>query len=206
MHHSWWHSATAGDITNWFGGWGWTAPVYYNYDPAGNVIDSSNTVAVPGNPPVANVGSQRANPVLANVDTTVGASTASTGDSSPNQSASDQTWLPLGTYAVVRGNRGGPTQMLQLAVNKAGAVSGASFDLEKGLSVPVQGSIDRATQRVAIHWADNSGLAAETGIYNLGRDKTSMLMRQGNGKPQLCSLVRLQTPSQDSPAHSPAAR
>ncbi len=48
---------------------------------------------------------------------------------------------------------------------------------------------------------DNSGLVAETGIHNLTRDKASLLVHQGDKKPQHYSLVRYQAPQGDTRGH-----
>jgi hypothetical protein len=104
-------------------------------------------------------------------------------------------WLPLGTFAVLRNDGDNmPSQTLQLAMNKDGSISGVLFDLSKDTSTPVHGSLDLATQRVAFDLGTESGLVAETGIYNLTKDRVTLLVHKGNEKPQTYTLVHFQTP------------
>lgn len=103
-------------------------------------------------------------------------------------------WLPLGTFAVLRDDGDNtPSQTLQLAMNKNGSISGVLFDLSKDTSTPIRGSLDRSTQRVAFDLGAKSGLVAETGIYNLTKDRVALLVHKGSEKPQTYTLVRFQT-------------
>jgi hypothetical protein len=120
---------------------------------------------------------------------------------SATDAASDQPgqWLPLGTFAVLRPDGDNkPSQTLQLAMDKNGNVSGVLFDLQNDTSTPIHGSLDRATQRVAFDLGANSGLVAETGVYNLTKDEVTLLVHKGNEKPQTYTLVRFQTPPTDA--------
>jgi hypothetical protein len=157
--------------------------VYYSYGPGGNVVYQNDGVYVGGTR--SGTAGQYANTVrtLANV--------TPSNDSLSNEAD----WLPLGTFALSRQGGGEKSpQMLQLSVNKSGAVSGVLFNAANGTTSPVHGSVDQATQRVAFALGDNSGLVAETGVHNLTRDKTDLLVHQGSKKPQYYSLVRFQPP------------
>ena len=188
-HQPWghsWHRATASELTSWFGGWGWTNPLYYDYGPAGNVVYRNNDVYINGSR--ANTAGEYAKSALALAN-------VSPSSESPSGGAD---WLPLGSFALSRqGNGDKPSQTLQLAVNKSGAISGDLHDATKDTSVPVHGSVDRATQRAAFTLGDKAGVVAETGIYNLTRDNATLLMHQGSEKPQYYSLTRLQSPTAD---------
>ncbi len=213
-HNPWhpWHRATANELTSWFGGWGWTNPVYYEYGPAGNVVYQNETV-YPNGSLAGTAGLAAGNiatlPVnlrsnLANVagESTKTASEPASVNPSSASSNDGTNWLPLGTFAMSRQGDGiKPTQTLQLAVNKSGAISGVLSDSAKNTSVPIQGSVDRATQRANFTLENKSGLVAETGIYNLTRDKATLLMHHGSEKPQRYSLTRLQSPSTDTHDH-----
>jgi hypothetical protein len=103
-------------------------------------------------------------------------------------------WLPLGTFAMLRSaDDTRPSLTLQLAVNKSGGISGVLFDLLSDTSTPIRGSVDRATQRVAFDLGAKSGLVAETGFYNLTRDKVTLLVHKRNAKPQTYTLVRFRS-------------
>jgi hypothetical protein len=185
-HHPWWHSwhrPTEPELTNWFGGWGWTAPVYYGYGRGGNVTYQNDGVYVGGTR--TGTASEYANT----------AQTLASAGPSNESSSNDADWLPLGTFALSQqGGDGKSPQVLQLSVNKGGVVSGVIFNTINSTTSQIHGSVDQATQRVAFGLGDNSGLVAETGIHNFTRDKINLLVHQGNKKPQHYSLVRFQSP------------
>jgi hypothetical protein len=180
----WWHCPTTNEIAAWSTGLGLATPAYYDYGPGGNVVYRNKEVYLNG----TSVGTTDVytNSVMALADG--GPATNATNDR-PDQ------WLPLGTFAVLRddGDKK-PSQTLQLALDKSGSVSGVLFDLQKDTSTPIRGSLDSATQRVAFDLGAKSGLVAETGIYNLTKDKVPLLVHQKNEKPQTYTLVRFQAP------------
>jgi hypothetical protein len=184
-NHPWWrswHHPTDRDVCNWFGGWGWTNPVYYGYGANRTVLYPNNTtyVTTTGNA----APDQPTNTVQTLADVTPSSESLS----------NESDWLPLGTFALTQqGDNNQSSQMLQLSVNKSGVVSGVLFNSTNGTSSQVHGSVDQKTQRVAFRLGD-SGLVAETGIQNLTRDKADLLVHQGNGKPQRYTLVRFQAP------------
>jgi hypothetical protein len=172
-------------------GLGLATPIYYDYGPNGNVVYRNNNVYVNGT--LAGTTDEYTNSVtaLANANQATG-----TTDSTNNQA---DNWLPLGTFAMLPENGDTkPSQTLQLAIDKAGNVSGVLFDLTKDTSTPIHGSLDQKTQRVAFDLGTKSGLVAETGIYNLSKDDVTLLVHHGNDKPQTCTLVRFQTPPADA--------
>jgi hypothetical protein len=180
----WWHRPTTNEVARWSAGLGLAAPLYYDYGPGGNVVYRDKHVYVNGNPVGTTEVYEKSVTDLANASTATDAA-----NDQPGQ------WLPLGTFAVLRdGGDDKPSQTLQLAMDKNGNVSGVLFDLQKDTSTPVSGSLDRATQRVAFNLGANSGLVAETGIYNLTKDEVPVLVHKGNEKPQAYTLVRFQTP------------
>ena len=204
-----WHCAMANELTNWFSGWGWANPVYYEYGPTGNVVYQNGETYLNGSPantalptggntatfPVS-INDNLANPAGESAKTTSLPASASPTSNSPNDGTD---WLPLGTFALSRQGGGDkPLQVLQLAVNKSGAVSGVLFDLTNATSATIHGSVDRATQRVNFALEDKSGRVGETGIFNLTRDKAALLMCQGSEKPQSYSLTRFQSPPADT--------
>jgi hypothetical protein len=162
-------------------------PVYYDYGPSGNVVYRNNDVYVNGNPVgTADAYAQSAT-ALANASPATPATNDQPGD-----------WLPLGSFALLKPNGDDkPSQTLQLAMNKTGGISGVLFDLMKDTSTPIRGSLDRKTQRIAFDLGDKSGLVAETGIYNLTKDETTLLVHKANEKPQTYTLVRFQSPPTD---------
>jgi hypothetical protein len=175
------------EIAAWSAGLSLAAPIYYEYGPNGNVVYRNDEVYVNGGSAGTTDAYTKSAIALANS----GATTAS--DDQPSE------WLPLGTFAVLQHDGDNkPSQTLQLAMDKNGNISGVLFDLTKDTSTPVRGSLDRKTQRVAFDLGAKSGLVAETGIYNLTKDKVALLVHKGNEKPQTYTLVRFQSPPTDA--------
>jgi hypothetical protein len=184
----WWHHPTTTELTTWSTGWGLAAPIYYDYGPGGNVVYRNNEVYVNGAPAGTTDAYTKSVVALANATPATDAK-----NNQPND------WLSLGTFAVLqKGDGKKPSQTLQLAVDKNGSVSGVLFDLLKDTSTPIRGALDRATQRVAFDLGAKSGLVAETGLYNLTKDKVSLLVHKGSEKPQTYTLVRFQSPPDDT--------
>ena len=85
---------------------------------------------------------------------------------------------------------------MQLAVNKSGAVAGNYSDVISGTTIPIQGAVDKQTQRLAWTVGDNKTTVGETGIYNLTKDESPALIHIGKDKTQQWTLVRLKQPEQ----------
>jgi hypothetical protein len=83
---------------------------------------------------------------------------------------------------------------LQLAVNKQGVIRGNSTDNRSDEAKPIQGSVDKETQRVAFTVGDNSEEVVETGLYNLTKDEAPALIHFGADRTEQWLLVRLKQP------------
>jgi hypothetical protein len=130
------------------------------------------------------------------MDTTNVSDATDATDATDNQS---EQWMPLGTFAVLtQDGDTQPSQTLQLALDKNGSISGVLFDLTKDTSTPIHGSLDRTTQRVAFDLGAESGMVAETGLYNLTKDEVTLLVHNGTEQPETYTLVRFQTPPADA--------
>jgi hypothetical protein len=184
----WWPGKWAIAATAWATlGWG-TCGSYCGctgdgcyYDYGGNVTYEDNTVYY-GDQPVATAEQYYDQAV----------DIAKSGGDSQNEE-----WLPLGVYAVVSE----PTQtqtdkVLQLAVNKDGVIRGNFQDNLTDKIVPVIGSVDKKTQRVAIRPEGNDSLVLETGLYNLTNDEVPVLVHFGADRQELRTLMRLKQPEE----------
>ena len=69
--------------------------------------------------------------------------------SAPPPDPNSGEWLPLGVFALVQRDQSDPHYVMQLAVNKSGALAGNYSDLISGTNVPIHGAVDQKTQRVA---------------------------------------------------------
>ena len=85
---------------------------------------------------------------------------------------------------------------MQLAVNKTGTLAGNYSDLISGTTRPIQGAVDKKTQRVAWTIGNNKHTVGETGLYNLTKDEAPALIHIGKDKTEQWLLVRLKQPAQ----------
>jgi len=85
--------------------------------------------------------------------------------------------------------------MFQLAVNKNGAIRGNYYHAFADNTLPVYGSVDKKTQRAAWSVGEKQDVVFETGIANLTRDETPILMHYGKGNTQQFTLVRVEQPA-----------
>ena len=88
---------------------------------------------------------------------------------------------------------------VQIAINKAGIVRGNYTDSSNSSTQPIQGSVDKQTQRLAFTIGDNKRNVVETGLYNLTKDEAPALIHFGNDRTEQRLLVRLKN---DAPASS----
>jgi hypothetical protein len=104
-------------------------------------------------------------------------------------------WQPLGVFALAQGEEQTSNTVFQLAVNKQGVIRGNYFDALMGTSTEVYGSVDPKTQRAAWTIGKNKNTVFETGINNLTRDETPVLVHFGKDRSQQWLLVRVENPT-----------
>ncbi len=164
---------------------GWAAgvqPVTYSY---GNNITYQDDQVYYGNQPVATAEQYYQQ-----------ASTLAQSAPVPDAKADD--WMPLGVFAFVQKEQSDPHYVMQLAINKSGTIEGNYSDVVSGTNVPIQGAVDKRTQRAAWTVGKNKNTVCETGIYNLTQDEAPALLHIGKDKTQQWLLVRLKQPEQPS--------
>jgi hypothetical protein len=93
--------------------------------------------------------------------------------------------------------------VIQLAVDKDGIVSGTMHNKTTNQTFPVQGRVDKDTQRVAFTIGDAKDVVFETGIYNLTQQQTPVLVH-GDGREEIYLLLRLEQPKDGAAATAPA--
>ena len=81
--------------------------------------------------------------------------------------------------------------MFQLAVNKDGIIRGNYYNTGDNNDQQVDGSVDKKTQRVAWVVEDKKNIIFDTGLYNLTKDETPVLVHMGKVKTEQWLLVRL---------------
>jgi hypothetical protein len=85
---------------------------------------------------------------------------------------SDGEWLPLGVFAASKQGETGSHITIQLAINKAGILRGNETDTDADTTQPIQGSLDKQSQKVAFTIGDDTSRVVETGLYNLTKDES----------------------------------
>jgi hypothetical protein len=99
----------------------------------------------------------------------------------------------------VQGEEKTSNNLFQLAVNQAGVLRGNYYDALMDNTSPVYGSVDKQSQRAAWYIGDKKTTVFETGIYNLTKDQTPLLVHFGQDRTQQWLLVRMQQPNTQSP-------
>jgi hypothetical protein len=157
------------------------AAVYYDY--GSNVVYSGSTVYVNGDS--AGTQEQYAQQAVTIADT-----------GKRDQVSTQDEWMPLGVFAMVRGAQVSANDLFQLAVNKAGVIRGNYYNALSDTTLPVYGSVDQKTQRAAWTVGDRKERVFEAGIANLTKSETTMLVHFGKGRAQQWTLIRIeQSPS-----------
>lgn len=103
-------------------------------------------------------------------------------------------WQPLGIFGLIQGQETVAQRIFQLAVNKDGVVRGNYYDTISDSTVPVVGSVDKRTQRVAWSIGARTDVVFETGLNNLTEAETGVLVHVGKQSTRQMILVRLEEP------------
>lgn len=110
----------------------------------------------------------------------------------------DTQWMPLGVFAMTHEKQTNANLILQLAVSKEGIIRGNYTATLANDTQPVQGSVDKKTQRAAWTIGDKTENVLETGIYNLTKDEAPMLVHWGKDRTEQWLLVRIKQDGQPS--------
>jgi hypothetical protein len=113
------------------------------------------------------------------------------------EEAKNEDWLPLGVFALITE----PTQthtdkVVQLALNKEGVVHGNFHDVLTDMVIPIVGSVDKQTQRVALKLEGGKSVVVETGLYNLTNDEVPVLVHFSPDRQEPRTLIRLKPPEE----------
>jgi hypothetical protein len=108
----------------------------------------------------------------------------------PNQ------WLPLGVFAVsMPGSTTTPNRLFQFAVNKNGQIAGSYYDAMSDQSLPIQGAIQKDTQRAAWTVGSNKTSVWETNLGGFTENHSTVLLHSGNSQTEKWMMVRLEDPT-----------
>ena len=176
-----WTAVTWRSLTHW---WGWgtptvAAPTYY-YDYGTTIVYEGDTVYYDSKPTAtAEQYYKQAGDI------------AKKGAVEVDDEAE---WQSLGVFAIAQGEDSQSNTMLQIAVNKEGVIRGNHYDTLTETTLPIQGSVDKKTQRAAWTVGKNKKIVYESGINNLTDEETEMLVHFDKETTQQWSLVRLEEP------------
>jgi len=151
-------------------------PVYYDYGT--NVVNQDNSIYVNGQDAGTTEQYYQQAQDLAEAG-------ADSGDSASGQ------WMPLGVFAISEKGQTSANLILQLAVNKQGVIRGNMTNTKSDKNRIVQGSVNKQTERAAWTVGDDTKTVFETGIYNLTKDQTPVIVHFGDSKTEQVLLVRL---------------
>jgi len=165
-------------------GWvdyGWSDPVYYDYGE--NVYYQDGSVYY-GNQPVASEAeyAQQAEAIALDV---------------PETKPESKDWMPLGVFALTSSGEptgAEPTMFLQLAVSKQGVINGTFQNTAMDTVKPIEGMVDKETQRAAWTAVGTTRPLMEVGIGNLTKDTAPALVHFPDGSTQQVLLVRVDKP------------
>ncbi len=188
----WWRQPTWVTLTGWFGGFGWTASNYISYSYGESVIFRENYVYLNG---------RALAPINVYVTQAIQLGAVQVPVPPPPQTfvsagAIATDWTPLGVFAVAVDENVDPNSFLQLAVSRQGFIGGTYYNQLTDQLLPIEGSVDRMTQRAAWRIGDNSDTVMEAGLYNLTQDQAPLLIHFGPTRTECHLLVRLQEPAQ----------
>lgn len=106
-------------------------------------------------------------------------------------------WQPLGVFGLIQEDEQVAQRIFQLAANKAGVVRGNYYDAVADNTLPVVGSVDAKSQRVAWSIGEKKDIVFEAGLNNLTQDQTTLLVHFGKERTDQMVLVRLEEPKDE---------
>jgi uncharacterized protein (TIGR03000 family) len=179
-----WGWADWAALTSWFGVS--APPVYYDY--GNTIVYTGDQVYVDGQPgPTAAVYYQEA------------ADLAQSAPPAAPKENKDEAWKPLGIFALVQGDQSDPSAVFQLAVNKTGIIRGNYYNVFTDTTLPVRGAVDKKTQRASWIVGDQKTTVYDTGIYNLTKEESPLLIHFGKERTQEWLLVRVEEKDAQAP-------
>ncbi len=159
--------------------WKWSRPIYYYYGPNGVIYYSETpdfTYLVPVDSNLRFIAEAVR---LANT---------------PQPLSTDQSnWMPLGMYALSTDSDSNemPNEYLSLAVSKGGAVSGAYINVRNNEMLEIRGAVDPKSQRVAWKFVDKDWPIMESGMYNLTKEESTLLVHTSSHRTEPRVIVRV---------------
>jgi len=178
-----WHAPVWSSFVPWVG----VAAEPVSYDYGTTTVIHDNTVYVEGEP-------------VASTEEYADQATAIADQGRQEEASPDEEWKPLGVFGMIQGDEQVAQHIFQLAVNKDGVVRGSYYDAIADNTLPVYGSVDKKTQRIAWSIGEKKTVVFEAGLVNLTKEQTTILVHYGKDNTQQMVLVRLEQPGDSSKA------
>jgi hypothetical protein len=105
--------------------------------------------------------------------------------------ADDDQWRPLGVYALARSEETTPSTFMSLAIDKGGLLRGTYYDAVSDTTTNMAGKVDKETQKAAWTIGDKQTPVYESGLANLTKPQTTILVHRDGGKVEQMLLVRV---------------
>lgn len=175
-------------------------PISYNYGV--NVVSQGGNVLVDGQNVGTNEEFSQQAADLAATGAAPPTDAAAPSDAAPSDTAApgdgDQ-WMPLGVYGMVKDDKQHAHLIVQLAVNPQGILRGNYTDELTDHTLPIQGAVDKTSQRAAWTVGTNKSTVMEAGLNDLTQSEAPALIHK-NGQTDHWILVRLEQPAGDGAA------
>lgn len=185
----WWRQASWNDVNGFYPGW-WAYPQYYDYGPHGSVSIRAGQVFI---------NNRRVCSEAEMAYSAAAIATVPNNSVPPTQEQRNRIqWLPLGTFAISTSPVTPSKACVQLVASNDGLISGTLFSEQTNQTFPIEGRIDRMTQRVCFCVVGTADTIMETGIYNLTQNEVPMLIHKGPNVTEVAQLVRLFLPQDEN--------
>ena len=80
---------------------------------------------------------------------------------------------------------------MQLAVARDGTVGGTYFNSDGDITLPIQGSVDQETRRVAWKVGEEDAVVMETGLENMTKDQAPIMLFFEGNITETWTMIRL---------------
>jgi hypothetical protein len=123
--------------------------------------------------------------------------------SAPATKPDQKDWTPIGVFAMTADgepNGADPNFFLQLAVSKQGVISGTLQNIAAKSVQPIEGMVDKQSQRAAWTVVGKPRPLMEMGAANLTQNSSAALVHFADGTTQQCLLVRVNKPGSERAA------
>ena len=108
-------------------------------------------------------------------------------------------WMSLGVFAATQDGQATvptPTMFFQLNVSKEGIIGGTFRNTTTNTTQPLEGAVDKNSQRAAWVISGKTRPLMEAGLFNLTKESTPTLLHFADGQTQQWLLVRLDEPKE----------